>query len=61
MKGIVQNEYERKTDQVYMFPEGKNRANKFLNKKYVIYTCRVHPGETPASYMLKGIFDFLTS
>jgi len=31
------------------------------NKKLVIFTARVHPGESVSSYMMKGIIDFLTS
>lgn len=29
------------------------------NKKGVVFTARIHPGETNASYMLKGALDFL--
>lgn len=27
----------------------------------VVVTARVHPGETNASYMMKGLLDYLTS
>ena len=30
-----------------------------MTKKYIIIVTRVHAGETPASYMLKGILDFI--
>ncbi len=28
-------------------------------KKAIIFSARVHPGETGASYMMKGIIDYL--
>uniref|UniRef100_A0A7S1HWW0 Peptidase M14 domain-containing protein n=1 Tax=Eutreptiella gymnastica TaxID=73025 RepID=A0A7S1HWW0_9EUGL len=30
-------------------------------RKYIVFTCRVHPGETNSSWVLKGVLDFLTS
>ena len=30
-------------------------------KPALFFSCRVHPGEPPASWMMKGILDFLTS
>jgi hypothetical protein len=33
----------------------------FPHKRYVLLTARVHPGETPASYMLQGFVDFVLS
>jgi len=33
----------------------------YKGKKGVVLTSRVHPGETQASWMMKGILDFLTS
>jgi cytosolic carboxypeptidase protein 5 len=45
------------------FPEhGEDRSRrpvKFENKKVIFLTARVHPGETPASFVLNGIIDLL--
>jgi cytosolic carboxypeptidase protein 5 len=41
-----------------LFPEN-NRPFKF-EKPTVFITSRVHPGETPASFVLDGILKFLT-
>ena len=32
-----------------------------MRKPTIVITSRVHSGETPASIVFKGIFDFLTS
>ena len=46
-----------------LFPEAKGdpmtRPFKF-SKPTIFLSCRVHPGETPASYVLTGIYEFLT-
>lgn len=33
---------------------------KIFNKPTIFFSGRVHPGETPASHALKGVFDLLT-
>lgn len=35
--------------------------NNRFEKQYVLFSCRVHPGETPASFVFKGLMRFLLS
>ena len=50
-----------------LFPEHSNtdeanmRAQKFEDKKVIFLSARVHPGETPASFVLNGIWRMLTN
>jgi hypothetical protein len=48
-----------------LFPESSsdfnNRPFKFKNKQTIFLTSRVHPGETPASFVLNGILNFITN
>lgn len=32
----------------------------FTEKKHIILTSRVHPGESNSSYMMEGFIDFIT-
>ncbi|XP_068882190.1 cytosolic carboxypeptidase 4 [Aphelocoma coerulescens] len=44
-------------------PESKNRDDleQFCNRPYVFLTARVHPGESNASWVMKGTLEFLVS
>ena len=48
-----------------LFPEAHGdpttRPFKFLQKPTIFISSRVHPGETPASFVLSGIWKFLTN
>lgn len=47
-----------------LFPQHKNDKEErpfLFNKQTVFLTSRVHPGETPASFVLNGILNFLTN
>lgn len=50
------------TEEVFddkLFPEGKRPLR--FNKPVVLISARVHPGETPASFAMEGVIDFLTN
>ena len=44
-----------------LYPLGNPLPSLCTSKSYVFVSARVHPGETPASYMLKGLLDWLVS
>ncbi|XP_071424953.1 cytosolic carboxypeptidase 4 [Pithys albifrons albifrons] len=48
---------------VTAMPESKNRDDlqQFCNRPYVFLTARVHPGESNASWVMKGTLEFLVS
>ena len=39
----------------------KSKPYEIINRKYIVLSGRVHPGESPASYMIDGVIDFLLS
>ena len=48
-----------------LYPDAiKNPSNRPFrfdkSKKVVVFTCRVHPGETPGSLVLNGAIDLIT-
>lgn len=46
----------------FLFPGSADRAYKFSeNKKVVLFSARVHPGETPSSHTMNGLIKFLVS
>ena len=52
---------EREKSIQFLYPDSHNRSNLFVNKKYVLITSRVHPGETQGSFMFNGFINFLVS
>ncbi|XP_076046739.1 cytosolic carboxypeptidase-like protein 5 [Oratosquilla oratoria] len=53
---------EREARLVGLFPEVNNpRPFKFPNKKVVFVSARVHPGETPSSFVFNGFLNFILS
>lgn len=69
MEMLTISSYENITNQrepviPLLFPENVDdispRPFKFKNKPYIFISSRVHPGETPASFVLNGILKFLT-
>ncbi|XP_063360646.1 cytosolic carboxypeptidase-like protein 5 [Cydia amplana] len=50
---------EREDRLKHLFPENKPRAFKFQNKKVIFISARVHPGETPSSFVFNGFLNLL--
>ncbi|CAH2105329.1 unnamed protein product [Euphydryas editha] len=42
-----------------LFPENQERPFKFQNKKVIFVSARVHPGETPSSFVFNGFLNLL--
>ncbi|VVC44703.1 Hypothetical protein CINCED_3A021105 [Cinara cedri] len=58
-KGISE---ERECRLFGLFPdENKPRSHIFRNKKVIIMSARVHPGETPSSFVMNGLIKYLLS
>ncbi|GFY72449.1 hypothetical protein TNIN_273681 [Trichonephila inaurata madagascariensis] len=56
-KGLTMEREEKLPD---LFPEvSKPRCHIFKNKKIVFISSRVHPGETPSSFVFNGMLHFL--
>lgn len=60
-KGML-NIREPEIEEYGLLPNGNkySRPYQFEGKKTIFLTSRVHPGETPASYVLNGILNYLT-
>lgn len=44
----------------HLFPEtSSSRPKKFIDKKVIFLSARVHPGETPSSFVMHGFINFL--
>lgn len=59
-----QTELTPSTPQAYprpLYPFGNPLPSLCTTKSYIFVSARVHPGETPGSYMLKGLLDWLVS
>lgn len=57
-KGISE---ERECRLFGLFPDEKPRSHVFKNKKVIIMSARVHPGETPSSFVMNGLIKYLIS
>lgn len=57
-KDGIQEDYEKSPD-FDIFPDG-NHCLRFLNKKVIFLTSRVHPGETPGSHVLNGLVELIS-
>jgi len=50
------------SDEIFPFIKSETPVRKFHEDKMIIFlSARVHPGETPSSYAMRGIVKFLLS
>nr|XP_049694778.1 cytosolic carboxypeptidase-like protein 5 isoform X1 [Helicoverpa armigera] len=54
--GITNEREERLKN---LFPDPQERPYKFQNKKVIFISARVHPGETPSSFVFNGFLNLL--
>ena len=60
-KAKMTQEREELIDGLFPDAEGDKNTRPFkFDKPTIFLSSRVHPGETPASFVLNGIFNFLT-
>jgi hypothetical protein len=52
---------EREKNIMNLYPGNSERAKTFINKKVMLLTARVHPGETQGSFMVNGFMKFIVS
>ena len=58
----MSEEREELIDGLFPLAKGDQGTRPFKFKKPTIFiSSRVHPGETPASFVLNGIWNFLTN
>ena len=58
----ITKEREKLIEGLFPNSEGDVNTRPFKFKKQTIFlTSRVHPGETPASFVLNGILNFITN
>ncbi|XP_023859707.1 cytosolic carboxypeptidase 6 isoform X2 [Salvelinus sp. IW2-2015] len=54
-------DFNRRLQDVLLMRLGSAQQNPEKVKKLVVLTARVHPGESPASFICQGVIDFLVS
>ena len=58
----ITEEREELVDGLFPLANGDRETRPFkFDKPIIFFSSRVHPGETPASFVLNGIWNFLTN